>query len=148
MNVAHEDIDFYNPTEKRMRKAAGTTPEERRSFAINLLGREPPPSCFLTNENSSEGWCNGDTGGLALVDTFRKIHPDAQGVFSYWSTRGRNRPANRGMRLDYCLASRSLVDGHLGWLHDAFVLDGDTVGVSDHCPVGAVLRLGHHFAAD
>ncbi|CAN0346261.1 unnamed protein product, partial [Ectocarpus sp. 13 AM-2016] len=38
MNVAHEDLDFYNPEEKRTRKAAGTTPEERSSFAVNLLG--------------------------------------------------------------------------------------------------------------
>lgn len=146
--MAHEDIDFYNPLDKRMRKAAGTTPEERRSFTSNLLGRQPPPSYLHTNESPLKEWCNGDTEGLALVDTFRRIHPKAQGVFSYWSTRGRSRPVNRGMRLDYCLASRSLVDGPIGWLHDAFVLEGDTVGVSDHCPVGAVLRLGHHFTDD
>lgn len=143
--MAHEDIDFYNPSEKRMSKAAGTTPEERTSFASNLLGRDPPPSCPLKNKIPLKEWCNGDTRGLALADTFREMHPEAQGVFSYWSTRGRNRPANRGMRLDYCLVSKSLVDGPIGWLHDAFVLEGDTVGVSDHCPVGAVLRLGHHF---
>lgn len=157
-----------------MRKAAGTTPEERSSFAINLLGYDPPPSCTVaSNTASSEGKparskaigaaaeggrgrgqedVRGDDGkdetssdGGFLVDTFRERHPNAMGVFSYWSVRAGNRPVNRGMRLDYCLASRALVSGEAGTLHDAFVLDRDTVGVSDHAPVGVVLRLGEHF---
>ncbi|CAM9187761.1 unnamed protein product [Ectocarpus sp. 12 AP-2014] len=185
MNVAHEDLDFYNPEERRMRKAAGTTPEERSSFAVNLLGCHPPPSCAAAvavdtiprpSDKSrgssssplppsaaddsfrfsaaSSGWGEeaGDGGGdgkkaegsgCSLVDTFREKHPKATGVFSYWSVRARNRPVNRGMRLDYCLASRGLVGGD--GVHDAFVLDRDTVGVSDHCPVGLVLRLGDHY---
>lgn len=79
------------------------------------------------------------------MDTLRELHPNARGVYSYWSVRAGNRPVNRGMRLDYCLASRALVGGEAGTLHDAFVLDRDTVGVSDHAPVGVVLRLGDHF---
>ncbi|CAM9720188.1 unnamed protein product [Ectocarpus sp. 6 AP-2014] len=167
MNVAHEDVDFYNPEQKRTRKAAGTTPEERSSFAVNLLGCHPPPSCaaalavdttsaaddsFRSSAASSGG--GGEAGGggdgnkaegsgCSLVDTFREKHPKVTGVFSYWSVRARNRPVNRGMRLDYCLASRGLVGGD--GVHDAFVLDRDTVGVSDHCPVGVVLRLGDHY---
>eukprot|EP00752_Nemacystus_decipiens_P009130 g8154.t1 len=171
-NVARLDIDFYNPEQKRMRKAAGTTPEERRSFAINLLGRDPPASCAVAptiNSSDSKSKSSDAVGAAAkggqgqesvrdgdardgassdggfLVDTFRELHPDARGVFSYWSVRAGNRPVNRGMRLDYCLASRALVSGEAGTLHDAFVLDRDTVGVSDHAPVGVVLRLGQHF---
>ncbi|CAM9202037.1 unnamed protein product, partial [Laminaria digitata] len=131
LNVAHEDKDFYNPEQKRMRKLSGTTPEERSSFARNLLGRDPPPC--------------GDGDGLELVDTFREMHRGATGVFSFWSVRAGNRPVNRGMRLDYCLASKTLANGDCGVVHDAFVLDRDTVGVSDHCPVGVVLRLGDHY---
>lgn len=156
-----------------MRKAAGTTPEERTSFAVNLLGCDPPPSCAVASSTTSsasssksskaigaaaEG-ARGQNGGVRgddakdeassdgefLVDTFRELHPEARGVFSYWSVRAGNRPVNRGMRLDYCLASRALVSGEAGTLHDAFVLDRDTVGVSDHAPVGVVLRLGEHF---
>lgn len=173
--MARLDIDFYNPEQKRMRKAAGTTPEERSSFAINLLGCDPPPSCETTSTTTTTAYSEGSSkssqaigaaakggrgqegarddaakdeassdGGF-LLDTFRELHPDSRGVFSYWSVRAKNRPVNRGMRLDYCLTSRALVSGEAGTLHDAFVLDRDTVGVSDHAPVGVVLRLGDHY---
>lgn len=162
-NVALLDIDFYNSEQRRTRKSAGTTPEERSSFAVNLLGRDPPASCAAggtSNETPpvpppSPAVPKSPTADGFLVDTFREMHPDATGVFTYWSVRAGNRPVNRGMRLDYCLASRSLVSGAEagggggggggGTLHDAFVLDRDTVGVSDHAPVGAVFRLGDHF---
>lgn len=164
LNVAHEDKDFYNAENRATRKAAGTTPEERSSFAENLLGRAPPDSCASTDGNPAatatavvsarSPGANADAVdssrcGLRLVDTFRKMHPKKTGVFSYWSVRAGNRPVNRGMRLDYCLASPRLVNGDfangdVGCVHDAFVLDQDTVGVSDHCPVGVVIRLGDH----
>ena len=80
-----------------------------------------------------------------LVDTFREMHPSATGVFSFWSVRAGNRPVNRGMRLDYCLTSKTLANGDCGVVHDAFVLDRDTIGISDHCHVGVVLRLGEHY---
>lgn len=161
--MAHEDKDFFNPEEKRTLKSAGTTPEERASFANNLLGRDPPCSrqhssgvtVDIDHVNTSankNGRGKSKTGlGLALKDTFRALHPDAGGVFSYWSVRAGNRPFNRGMRLDYCLASQALVEGNghrrgadrtgAAVVHDAFVLDADTVGFSDHCPVGLVLRF-------
>ncbi|CAN0445884.1 unnamed protein product, partial [Hapterophycus canaliculatus] len=139
MNVAHQDKDFYNPEQKRMRKTAGTTPEERSSFSVKLLGRNPPPSCAVSTtaattpsggkainsqppssspapaptggSSGEKPPMNAEEGGCFLVDTFRERHPDATGVFSYWSVRAGNRAVNRGMRLDYCLASRALVGG-------------------------------------
>ena len=168
--MAHEDKDFYNPEQRRTRKASGTTPEERSSFAINLLGRDPPPSCLSADSKSAlppthtagRGEGGGDAGpaalerqgrvasgvadGLVLVDTFREMHPGATGVFSFLSVRAGNRPVNRGMRLDYCLASKTLANGDSGVVHDAFVLDRETIGISDHCPVGVVLRLGDHYS--
>ena len=39
------------------------------------------------------------------VDCFRHLWPDATGAFSYWSTRGGNQLLNRGLRLDYAVAS-------------------------------------------
>lgn len=62
LNVAHQNIDFFNPEEPRMKKAAGTTPEERESFSRLLE----------------------ETG---LVDTFRWRHGEVTGVYSYWYVR-------------------------------------------------------------
>lgn len=104
-----------------MKKAAGTTPEERNSFSQLLAG----------------------TG---MVDTFRHFHPDATGCYSYWSMRAGNRPYNRGMRLDYFLASPGMVTDDpsvFPRVVDAFILDQEEAlrGLSDHAPVGVVVAV-------
>lgn len=115
LNVAHLDIDIYNVAAKHVTKSAGTTPQERASFGRLL----------------ESGW----------VDAFRVAHPTATGCYSYWSTRVGNRPINRGLRLDYFVVSEGLAaDGPGLRLHDCWLLDQATVGASDHCPVGLVLR--------
>lgn len=72
---------------------------------------------------------------------------------SYWSVRAGNRPFNRGLRLDYFIASSSLClnpGGNLTDLAqakgkpcviDAYILDQDTNGISDHAPVGLDLMI-------
>jgi len=117
LNVAHADADIWNPTAKHIAKSAGTSPGERAAFAQMLT------EC-------------------GLVDTFRAVHPDAQHCYSYWSQRAGNRPFNRGLRLDYFVASLGLASASSGLrLHDAFICSGGTDGVSDHAPVGVVLAL-------
>lgn len=123
LNVAHLDADFYNPGEVRMAKAAGTTPEERASFGRLLEG-------------------------AGMVDSFRHYHPDVTGCYSYWSMRAGNRPYNRGMRLDYFLASKNMLrggdeGGGVPRLLDSFILDQDPAvsKLSDHAPVGVLLEV-------
>ena len=93
-------------------KQAGLTVEERKSFSKLLADAD-------------------------LVDAFRTKHPEALGVFSYYSQRVvANRGMNRGLRLDYVLASPSLK------LADAFILSTDEAWpFADHSPVGAVFQL-------
>ena len=93
-------------------KQAGLTVEERKSFSKLLADAD-------------------------LVDAFRTKHPEALGVFSYYSQRVvQNRPMNRGLRLDYVLASPSLK------LADAFILSTDEAWpFADHSPVGEVFEL-------
>jgi exonuclease III len=86
LNVAVEDIDFYNPAARHVAKQAGLTPEERAS--ARLLTSAAPA-----------------TDGLGMLDCFRLRHPHAAGQYTYWSQRARNRPLNRGLRLDYFLLS-------------------------------------------
>ena len=124
LNVGHLDADIYNKDAPHVKKSAGLTPEERASFSKTL-----------------EDVC--------LRDTFRVFHPDATGWFTYWSGRVGNRPKNRGLRLDYFLASRRAFAGELSKsgspadveVLDGYILDRLTVGASDHAPLGVTLAL-------
>ena len=75
--------------------------------------------------------------GEGFVDAFRAAHPHAAGQYSYWSQRARNRPRNRGLRLDYFLLSAPLVAAEA--LVDVQILTG--LEGSDHAPVLMTLRL-------
>lgn len=72
LNVAHEEIDLFNP--KGNKRTAGFTPQEREGFS-NLLKK-------------------------GYVDTFRHLHKDLQ-LFSFWSAKRNGRESNKGWRLDY-----------------------------------------------
>ncbi len=76
-NVAHEEIDLKNPGPNR--GASGFSDEERGKFTELV-----------------------DAG---FTDTFRLLHPDETGRYSWWSYRFRARSTNAGWRLDYFLVS-------------------------------------------
>lgn len=95
-----------------LRTAAGLTAEERDSFTRILMESN-------------------------MVDTFRFFHPSAQGVFSYYSVRfPQCRELNKGLRLDYALASRSLCDpaNEGPRILDSYVLD--KYMITDHTAIG------------
>lgn len=106
-NVAHQPIDIARP-KANYNKSAGYTQAEIDGF-----------SRFL------------DAG---LVDSFRHFHPDAV-TYSWWSYRANARAKNIGWRIDYLLASATLIDK----INDAFILS-DITG-SDHCPVGIDISI-------
>lgn len=127
LNVAHAAPDVWNDGAKHLNKCAGTTPEERASFSVQL--------------------------GAGYVDAFRRLHPDSTGQYSFWSTRAGNRGVNKGLRLDYFVCSAALFGArgtaaaHLpdGSPCAARVVDSsiipDFLG-SDHCPVVMELDMG------
>jgi exodeoxyribonuclease-3 len=106
LNVAHNEIDLARPKQNIGKK--GFTTEERAGF-----------QAFI------------DAG---LIDTFRTLHPDRTGAYTWWSQMANARARNVGWRIDYFLASASLranivsADVHM-----------DVMG-SDHCPVSLVLE--------
>lgn len=100
-NVAHTEIDLKNPGPNRGK--AGFSDEERSKFT-GLL----------------------DAG---FTDTFRLIHPNETGAYSWWSYRFNARANNAGWRIDYFLVSNSVA----GRVSDARILNH--VYGSDHCPV-------------
>lgn len=105
LNVAHEEIDLARPAQNRQNPGFS---EEERGAMTELL---------------AAGFC----------DTFRTLHPDARGAYSWWSFRGRARENNVGWRIDYFLASRRLMEH----VTEAGILP--EVTGSDHCPVTLTL---------
>ncbi|MGI6697217.1 MAG: exodeoxyribonuclease III [Clostridiales bacterium] len=82
-NVAHREIDLAHPDSNR--NTAGFTDEEREGFT-NLLKR-------------------------GFTDTFRHIHGDVTGIYSWWSQRAKtSKTNNSGWRIDYWLVSDRVAD--------------------------------------
>lgn len=82
-NVAHEEIDLAHPESNR--RSAGFTDEERQGFT-NLLDR-------------------------GFTDTFRHIHGDVEGVYTWWAQRVKTSKINNsGWRIDYFLVSDRIKD--------------------------------------
>ena len=133
LNVAHDIRDIHNfytkswfpnkPDDedeykglKSVASQAGCTKQERNSF-----------SEFLKN---------------GFIDTFRNLHPNAAGCFTYWSMRAGNRQYNKGLRLDYVVTSEKMMDDKEKGpkIIDSFILD-ESPAFSDHCPVGCLVKL-------
>ena len=106
-NVAHQEIDLKNPGPNRGN--AGFSDEEREKFTKLL-----------------------DAG---FVDTFRDLHPDVEGAYTWWSYRFKARTRNAGWRIDYFLVSQGLRDR----VESACIWD-EVMG-SDHCPVSLEIDL-------
>jgi exodeoxyribonuclease-3 len=114
LNIAHRAYDIWNDGAKHLAKQAGVTDQERESFDKQL-----------------------DAG---FVDVFRRLHPDAKGNYSYWSQRAGNREPNKGLRLDYFVASKEMFH------EDSKVIPRDSYMImdqlgSDHAPVVLELEI-------
>ncbi len=102
-NIAQTELDLKNW--RNNRKNSGFLPEER---------------AWMTRVKDEQGW----------LDTFRELHPEAEGeAYTWWSNRGRARENNVGWRIDYQLATPHYKDAiKAAWVHkDNFF--------SDHAPL-------------
>ena len=75
-----------------------------------------------------------DLLAAGFVDTFRALHPDEAGAYSWWSYRFHARENNAGWRIDYFIVSEALRER----VENA-AIHSEIYG-SDHCPVELVLR--------
>ena len=107
LNVAHKEIDLKNPSSNRGN--AGFSDEERESFEKLL-------ACGFT-------------------DSFRHLHPNESGAYTWWSYMFNARKNNAGWRIDYFLVS-SRISGRIL----STPIYSDILG-SDHCPVGLELNF-------
>ena len=90
----------------------------------------------LKNPKSNRGNPGfSDSERAGFTDTFRKLYPDLEGAYSWWSYRGNARANNTGWRIDYFICSDRVADK----IEKAFILPEITG--SDHCPVGLEIEL-------
>lgn len=105
LNVAHKEIDLKNPAANRGN--AGFSDQERKSFQKTL--------------------------DLGFTDSFRYLHPEETGAYSWWSYMFHAREKNAGWRIDYFLVS----DRAASQIREASIRS-EILG-SDHCPVELVM---------
>jgi len=106
-NVAHNEIDLARPKPNKGKK--GFTTEERFGFDAMV--------------------------GKGFVDSLRHFFPETPELYTWWSHFGGARERNVGWRIDYVMASASLVP----IITNARV-HPNVLG-SDHCPVSIELAI-------
>ncbi len=105
-NAAHTAIDLARPEDNE--ENAGYTKEERRGID-NIV----------------------NTG---FVDTFRALHPEETGRYTWWTFRAGARIRNIGWRIDYFFVSKNLFNKvKSAEIHEQIL-------GSDHCPVSIELE--------
>lgn len=107
LNVAHQEIDLKNPSSNKGN--AGFSDQERNCFS-NLLTQ-------------------------GFTDTFRHLHPDMTGAYTWWSYMFNARKNNAGWRIDYFLVSNRIANKIT-----ATPIYSEILG-SDHCPIGLEISL-------
>ena len=105
-NICHKAIDIHDPV--RNKNVSGFLPEER---------------LWLDNFISK-----------GFIDSFRHLNPEPN-KYSWWSYRANSRVKNKGWRIDYIMASKSLEKK----ISQSYILN--QVYHSDHCPIGLELDL-------
>ncbi len=100
-NIAPTELDIWNP--KGNKKNSGFLPHERA----------------WVRERLDTGW----------VDVHRRLNPETQGPYSWWSNRGQARAKDRGWRLDALWATA----GAAALATESWV--DTSMNLSDHAPV-------------
>jgi len=107
LNVAHRPVDLAQPD--RNEQNAGFLPEER-AWVDRVIA-------------------------AGYVDTFRALHPDAAGAYTFWRNFANARERNLGWRIDYFFVSEDLLDRVV-----AADIHPEVMG-SDHCPISLTLDM-------
>jgi len=101
VNTAHQEIDLARPKENE--NNTGFLPIERK-------------------------WLD-EVKEKNYVDTFRYLHPDEKGAYTFWDMKTLARDRNVGWRLDYFFVTKEF----LSQVNKSEILDN--VFGSDHCPI-------------
>lgn len=112
-NVAPEDLDVHAPDEWRNESIFH---EQARAGLVHV-------------------------SDFGLVDSFRRLHPNEPGLYSWWDYRMLGFPKNRGLRIDHIFTTPSLAETAT----HAFIDREERKGKqpSDHAPVIVDFNLGN-----
>lgn len=108
-NICHRDIDIHHPEVAAKRELSGFLPPER-AWIDSLLD-------------------------FGFIDSYRQVHGDKTGQYSWWTYRAGARPKNLGWRIDYFFVSKAL---------SSRIVDADLLSAvtgSDHCPISLTLDI-------
>lgn len=108
-NICHREIDIHHPEVATKRELSGFLAPER-AWIDSLLE-------------------------FGFIDSYRQVHGDKAGKYSWWAYRAGARPKNLGWRIDYFFVSKALSSR----IEHADLLT--EVGGSDHCPISLTLDL-------
>ncbi|KAJ8598147.1 hypothetical protein CTAYLR_007421 [Chrysophaeum taylorii] len=145
LNVARAPMDIHNMYARPDFRELHEKPLEDQYVGLAAVKKQ---AGLTVEERESFGRILADSG---VVDTFRHLHPQATGRFTYFSQRAvQNRPKNKGLRLDYVLASQTMcsadsLSSSNPKIHDSYILD-DAPQIADHCPVGCDILLPEEAA--
>lgn len=136
LNVAYLEIDIHDP--KNNKKSAGFTDAERDSFKKLFLGCDPEKkNSDEKTETPKDDECDEvqpKAPKLKFMDTFRMLHKDEAGHYTYYGYRGGMRTKNKGWRLDYFLCTDDMKDQ----IVDSII--GKEYYGSDHVPIMLILK--------
>ena len=137
-NICHRAQDLKNnkPNEKK----AGHLPEER-AFMDHVFGAYPDPApqdkkglgdyLGVVDYSARTQWQAAQDP--QWFDVVRRLHPEAEGPYTWWTYRGQAFNNNAGWRIDYQAATRSMLDrAQRTWVDRAPTVEQRW---SDHSPL-------------
>ena len=128
-------------TEQGVRPVVSVVPEGEagrlflRYPVVRLINERPWKDYIYRREDLAEFAGRHYSGQRNHIHKFRKLYPDAEGIYSWWSYRFKAREKNAGWRIDYFLVSEDAGEKITG-----AKIYTDVFG-SDHCPVGLEIDL-------
>ena len=103
LNVGHRELDIKNW--RGNRKKSGFLPRERAYF-----------DRFLGEAGAEVTGVDGTVGnGFGWIDVGRRVHGEVDGPYTWWSARGQAFDNDTGWRIDYHLATPSLMERAEGY---------------------------------
>ena len=131
-------VTVYTPNAQRELARIDYRMEWEDAFRANMK-RLDEKKKEVTNRGNA-GFSDQERGKMTelldsgFIDTFRWLHPDATGAYTWWSYMFHAREKNAGWRIDYFLVSERLRDRV-----QASEIHAEVMG-SDHCPVELLLQ--------